>query len=50
MNDLNLALRGAKALGAALPGTSNAAQLMQACVVQGWGEMDPTRRWCERWR
>jgi 2-hydroxy-3-oxopropionate reductase len=38
--DLNLALQGAKALGVALPGTANAAQLMQACAAQGWGEMD----------
>jgi 2-hydroxy-3-oxopropionate reductase len=38
--DLNLALQGAKALGVALPGTANAAQLMQVCAAQGWGEMD----------
>jgi 2-hydroxy-3-oxopropionate reductase len=38
--DLNLALQGAKALGVALPGTANAAQLMQACAAQGWGELD----------
>ncbi len=38
--DLNLALQGAKALGVALPNTANAAQLMQACAAQGWGELD----------
>ena len=38
--DLNLALQGAKALGVALPGTANAAQLMQACAAQGWDQMD----------
>jgi len=38
--DLNLALQGARQLGVALPGTANAAQLMQVCVAQGWGEMD----------
>jgi 2-hydroxy-3-oxopropionate reductase len=38
--DLNLALQGAKSLGIALPGTANAAQLMQACAAQGWGQLD----------
>jgi 2-hydroxy-3-oxopropionate reductase len=38
--DLNLALQGAKALGVALPGTANAAQLMQVCAAQGWDQMD----------
>ena len=38
--DLNLALQGAKALGVALPGTANAAQLMQVCGAQGWDQMD----------
>ncbi|WP_284615405.1 2-hydroxy-3-oxopropionate reductase [Aquabacterium humicola] len=38
--DLNLALQGAKALGVALPGTANVAQLMQACAAQGWGQLD----------
>jgi 2-hydroxy-3-oxopropionate reductase len=38
--DLNLALQGAKALGVALPGTAQVAQLMQACAAQGWDQMD----------
>jgi 2-hydroxy-3-oxopropionate reductase len=38
--DLNLALQGAKALGVALPGTANAAQLMQACAANGFGQAD----------
>jgi 2-hydroxy-3-oxopropionate reductase len=38
--DLNLALQGAKALGVALPGTANAAQLMNACAAQGWDQLD----------
>jgi 2-hydroxy-3-oxopropionate reductase len=38
--DLNLALQGAKALGVALPNTANAAQLMQVCAAQGWGQLD----------
>jgi 2-hydroxy-3-oxopropionate reductase len=38
--DLNLALQGAKALGVALPGTANAAQLMQACAANGFGQSD----------
>ncbi|KPF50314.1 2-hydroxy-3-oxopropionate reductase [beta proteobacterium AAP121] len=38
--DLNLALQGAKALGVSLPQTAGAAQLMQACAAQGWGELD----------
>jgi 2-hydroxy-3-oxopropionate reductase len=38
--DLNLALQGAKALGVALPGTANAAQLMQVCAANGLAESD----------
>ncbi|CAN6484196.1 unnamed protein product [Victoria cruziana] len=38
--DLNLALQSAKAVNAALPGTANAAQLMQACAAQGWDQLD----------
>jgi 2-hydroxy-3-oxopropionate reductase len=38
--DLNLALQGAKALGVALPGTANAAQLMQVCAANGLAEAD----------
>ena len=38
--DLNLALQGAKAIGVALPQTAGAAQLMQACAAQGFGELD----------
>jgi 2-hydroxy-3-oxopropionate reductase len=38
--DLNLALQGAKALGVSLPGTANAAQLMQACAANGHGQAD----------
>jgi 2-hydroxy-3-oxopropionate reductase len=38
--DLNLALAGARALGVALPGTANAAQLMQACAAHGMDELD----------
>jgi 2-hydroxy-3-oxopropionate reductase len=38
--DLNLALQGARALGVALPGTANAAQLMQACAANGHGQAD----------
>jgi 2-hydroxy-3-oxopropionate reductase len=38
--DLNLALQGAKALGVALPGTANAAQLMQVCAAHGLAEAD----------
>ncbi len=38
--DLNLALQGAKALGVALPGTANAAQLMQACAAHGMDQLD----------
>ncbi|MBX3635945.1 MAG: 2-hydroxy-3-oxopropionate reductase [Rubrivivax sp.] len=33
--DLNLALQGARALGVALPGTAQVAQLMQACAAHG---------------
>ena len=38
--DLSLALAGARALGVALPGTANAAQLMQACAANGMSELD----------
>jgi 2-hydroxy-3-oxopropionate reductase len=38
--DLALALAGARALGVALPGTANAAQLMQACAANGMDELD----------
>jgi 2-hydroxy-3-oxopropionate reductase len=38
--DLNLALQSAKALNMALPGTANAAQLMQACAAQGDDQLD----------
>jgi 2-hydroxy-3-oxopropionate reductase len=38
--DLNLALAGAKALGVALPQTSSAAQLMQACAANGMQDLD----------
>jgi 2-hydroxy-3-oxopropionate reductase len=38
--DLNLALQGARAMGVALPQTSNAAQLMNACAAQGWDQLD----------
>jgi 2-hydroxy-3-oxopropionate reductase len=38
--DLNLALQGAKALGVALPGTANAAQLMQVCAAHGLAQSD----------
>ncbi|MET0517664.1 MAG: 2-hydroxy-3-oxopropionate reductase [Burkholderiaceae bacterium] len=38
--DLNLALESAKSLGLALPGTANAAQLMQAGAAQGWDQLD----------
>jgi 2-hydroxy-3-oxopropionate reductase len=38
--DLNLALQGAKALGVSLPGTANAAQLMQACAAHGLADQD----------
>jgi len=38
--DLNLALQGAKALGVSLPGTANAAQLMQACAAHGMQDQD----------
>lgn len=38
--DLNLALQSAKSLNMALPGTANAAQLMQACAAQGWDQLD----------
>jgi 2-hydroxy-3-oxopropionate reductase len=38
--DLNLALQGAKALGVALPGTAQAAQLMQVCAANGLADAD----------
>jgi 2-hydroxy-3-oxopropionate reductase len=38
--DLNLALQGAKTLGVALPGTAQAAQLMQVCAANGLAEAD----------
>jgi 2-hydroxy-3-oxopropionate reductase len=38
--DLSLAQAGARALGVALPGTANAAQLMQACAANGMDELD----------
>lgn len=38
--DLGLALQGARELGVALPQTAGAAQLMQACVAHGLGELD----------
>ena len=38
--DLSLALQGAKSMGVSLPQTASAAQLMQACAAQGWGQMD----------
>ena len=38
--DLNLALAGARALGVALPQTAGAAQLMQACAANGFGDLD----------
>jgi 2-hydroxy-3-oxopropionate reductase len=38
--DLNLALQGARALGVALPGTAQAAQLMQACAAHGMDQLD----------
>jgi 2-hydroxy-3-oxopropionate reductase len=38
--DLSLALSGAKAIGVSLPQTASAAQLMQACASNGWGQLD----------
>ncbi len=38
--DLSLALAGARALGVALPGTANAAQLMQACAANCMAALD----------
>jgi 2-hydroxy-3-oxopropionate reductase len=38
--DLALALTGAKAIGVSLPQTASAAQLMQACAANGWGQLD----------
>jgi 2-hydroxy-3-oxopropionate reductase len=38
--DLALALTGAKVIGVSLPQTASAAQLMQACASNGWGQLD----------
>ncbi|WP_333842672.1 2-hydroxy-3-oxopropionate reductase [Limnohabitans sp.] len=38
--DLALALNGAKSMGVSLPQTAGAAQLMQACAANGWGQLD----------
>lgn len=38
--DLNLALQGARALGVALPGTAQAAQMMQSCAAHGAADLD----------
>jgi len=38
--DLRLALEGARTLGVALPGTAQAAQLMQVCAANGLAEAD----------
>ncbi|MDB5849254.1 MAG: 2-hydroxy-3-oxopropionate reductase [Rhodoferax sp.] len=38
--DLGLALQGARELGVALPQTAGAAQLMQVCAANGWGDLD----------
>ena len=38
--DLKLALEGARSLGVALPGTAQAAQLMQVCAAHGLAEAD----------
>jgi 2-hydroxy-3-oxopropionate reductase len=38
--DLGLALQGARALGVALPGTAQAAQLMQTCAAHGLQDKD----------
>ena len=38
--DLALALNGAKEIGVSLPQTASAAQLMQACASNGWGQLD----------
>lgn len=38
--DLGLALAGAKEIGVSLPQTASAAQLMNACVANGWGQFD----------
>jgi len=37
---LNLALAGARTLGVALPQTAGAAQLMQVCAANGFGQLD----------
>jgi 2-hydroxy-3-oxopropionate reductase len=38
--DLNLALAGARALGASLPNTANTQELFNACPGQGWSGLD----------
>lgn len=38
--DLGLALQGARALGISLPNAATAQELMNACVAQGWGDLD----------
>ena len=38
--DLSLPLAGARELGVALPGTANAAQLMQVLAAHGGAELD----------
>ena len=38
--DLGLALQGAREIGVALPQTAGAAQLMQACAANGFGDLD----------
>jgi 2-hydroxy-3-oxopropionate reductase len=38
--DLNLALDGARKLGVALPNTSTAQQLFNACAANGHGRLD----------
>jgi 2-hydroxy-3-oxopropionate reductase len=44
--DLSLALAGARALSVALPGTANAAQLMQACAANGMQDLDHSALVC----
>ena len=38
--DLGLALQGARALGISLPNAATAQELMNACVAQGWSDLD----------
>ncbi len=38
--DLSLALQGARALGISLPNAATAQELMNACVAQGWSDLD----------